>query len=73
MAKKMTDTKLLRERIEKLGYKYAMLAEKLDLTYQGFLNKIENNREFKASEIEALRILLGLTDEERDEIFFAKK
>jgi hypothetical protein len=73
MAKEMTNTKLLRERIERSGYKYTMLAEKLDLTYQGFLNKIENNREFKASEIEALRILLGLTDEERDEIFFVKK
>ena len=40
------------------------------ITYQGFLKKINNESEFKASEIKGLQDLLNLTDETRDKIFF---
>ena len=51
----------------------AYVADKLGITYQGFLNKINNESEFKASEIQTLKELLNLTNKERDKIFFTKK
>ena len=67
----MTDTELLREKIENSGYKLQFIAKSLGLTYQGLLNKINNRSEFRASEIQALYDLLGLTEKERVAIFFA--
>lgn len=66
----MTDTKLLRIRIDESGYKMHFIAQKLGLTYQGFLNKLNNKHEFKATEIRMLQKLLNLSNEERDRIFF---
>lgn len=65
----MTNTKLLREKIEQSGYKLRFIAEKIGITYQGLLNKINNRSEFRANEIQALYDLLGLTEEERVAIF----
>lgn len=67
----MTDTELLREKIENSGYKLQFIAKSLGRTYQGLLNKINNRSEFRASEIQALYDLLGLTEKERVAIFFA--
>ena len=67
----MTDTMLLREKIDQSGYRLRFIANKMGLTYQCFLNKINNKSEFKASEIQALHDLLDLTEDERIAIFFA--
>ncbi len=48
----MTNTELLRKRIDQSGYKMSFIAQKLKLSYQGLLNKINNKSEFKASEIQ---------------------
>lgn len=69
----MTNTDLLKEILSDSGYKLAYVANKLGITYQGFLNKINNESEFKASEIQTLKELLNLTNKERDKIFFTKK
>ena len=69
----MTNTELLKEKIEQSGYKLRYIASKIGITYQGLLNKINNKSEFRANEIQALHDLLGLTDEERVAIFFACK
>lgn len=66
----MTNTELLREKIERSGYKLRFIAEKLGITYQGLLNKINNRSEFRAKEIQVLYNLLSLTEEERVAIFF---
>ena len=66
----MTNTELLREKMEQSGYKLRFIATKAGLTYQGLLNKLNNVREFKASEIKALSDLLNLTEAERTAIFF---
>lgn len=66
----MTDTALLKQKIEESGYKLKFIAQRLELTYQGFLKKINNESEFKASEISVLAELLRLSDKERDNIFF---
>lgn len=66
----MTNTKLLREKIEESGYKLRFIASKIGITYQGLLNKMNNETEFKASEIQALCVLLNLNGDERETIFF---
>jgi hypothetical protein len=67
----MTNTELLREKIDQSGYKLQFIAEKIGITYQGLLNKINNRSEFRASEIQVLYDLLSLTEDERVSIFFA--
>jgi hypothetical protein len=66
----MTDTNLLRAKIEASGYKLRFIAAKVGITYQGLLKKMNNETEFKASEIQALVGLLGLDENEREAIFF---
>ncbi len=65
----MTNTALLRKKIDESGYKLCFIAKQIGITYQGFLKKINNESEFKASEIKRLQDLLNLTDEIRDKIF----
>lgn len=67
--KKMTKTDVLREKIRLSGYKLTFIAEKCGLTYAGLLKKINNETEFKASEVAILRDLLNLTDAEVQDIF----
>jgi hypothetical protein len=67
----MTNTELLRKKIDDSGYKLTFIAKQLGITYQGFLKKTNNETEFKATEIQILKTLLNLTDDERDCIFFA--
>lgn len=69
----MTNTSLLRKKLDESGYKLRFIAKQLGITYQGFLKKINNETEFKASEIQSLKEILNLTDEERDMIFFTLK
>lgn len=66
----MTNTNLLRKKVDESGYKLRFIASKLGITYQGFLKKINNETEFKASEMQILRELLNLTDSEFEQIFF---
>lgn len=67
----MTNTTLLRKKINESGYKLRFIAQKVGISYQGLSNKINNQREFKANEIQILYDLLKLTEEERVKIFFA--
>mgnify|MGYP000850788137 CR=1 FL=1 len=67
----MTNSKLLRDILQESGYKLLYAANACGLTYAGFLNKLNNETEFKASEIGALKKLLQLTDAEINAIFFA--
>ena len=69
----MTDTELLREAVDRSGHKKTYIAKRIGLTYQGFLNKERGESEFRQSEIEGLGELLGLSMEEKERIFFAKK
>lgn len=69
----MTDTKLLRDCIEGSGMKYCYLAKRLGLSAYGLQKKIENDNEFKASEILKLCEVLNLDVQTMDNIFFATK
>lgn len=68
----MTNTEKLREKIAQSGYKITFIAQKCGLTYQGFLNKLNNESEFRSGEILVLREILDIPCEEADSIFFAK-
>lgn len=68
----MTDKMLLRAKIEESGYRLKFIAKKLGITYAGLLKKINNETEFKASEIQKLANMLKLDLKEKEEIFFAK-
>lgn len=66
----MTDTNGLREVIKESGYKLVYLAERCGLSYQGFMKKVNNETEFKPSEIQALKECLDLTDAQAMSLFF---
>lgn len=67
----MTDTNKLRKKIEESGLKYKYLAKSLGLTYFGLQKKINNDTEFKASEITTLCKILNINSpQEKESIFF---
>lgn len=66
----MTNSALFREAVEKAGIKYKFLAESLGLTPYGLQKKIQNQSEFKASEIYVASKVLNLTEADRNAIFF---
>lgn len=68
----MTDTKELRRRIEEKGLKYRFIASQLGISRYALQMKIDNDSEFRVSEVDALANILGLSILEKDAIFFAK-
>ena len=69
----MTDTNALRSIIADSGLKYKAIAEIMGLTPYALQMKIDNETEFKASEIDTLANTLGMDMQQRDSIFFCKK
>ena len=69
----MTNTQLLNKAIEDSGLKINRIIESMDIkTYATLRDKIENKREFTASEIAKLCDILSLDNDQREAIFFAK-
>lgn len=69
----MTNTDLLEKKISSSGLKKYHIAKQLGLTSFGFIKKVKNKNEFKASEIDKLCEILKIeTLEERQAIFFAR-
>lgn len=69
----MTNTTLLKAKIDASGYKMKYIAAYIGLSYQGFLNKMRNKTEFTAPEIKGLCELLHITIEEKEPIFLLCK
>lgn len=70
----MTDTKLLEKKIKESGLKRQFLAKKLKISRFAFAQKINNESEFKASEIVTLCKELHITSaKEKEAIFFAQQ
>ena len=61
---------LLREKIDACGFKLVYVAKQVGVSYHAFLKKLNNETEFKTSEVMILKELLHLTDDEVMEIFF---
>lgn len=66
----MNASQMLKAKVDGSGYKIRFIAEQIGLTYQGFVNKINDIAKFRANEIAILCDLLKVTDEERNAIFF---
>lgn len=70
----MTNSKKLRDLIERRGLKLKYVAERLGLSSYGLSLKIDNKQEFKTSEVAALCDLLGIESlEQKEAIFFSFK
>ena len=65
----MTDVKRLSDTIKSSGLKKVFIAEKLGLSYQGYLYKENGKSDFTQSQIAILKDLLGLTNKDVSEIF----
>lgn len=68
----MTNTSLLEDYIKKSGYKKSFIAKQIGLTSYGFMLKVNNQSEFKASEMTSLCKLLKINARDKEAIFFAK-
>ena len=66
----MTNTAALLSWIHDHGYKLKFVAKTLGITYYGLKKKLDNQSEFKLSEIGKFMTVLGMTKRERDHIFF---
>lgn len=66
----MTDTEKLKEIILKKGIKMTYLAEQLNLSNQGFYNKLNNKTNFYGHEIQKLCEILNIDSSKMGEIFF---
>nr|DAZ73334.1 MAG TPA: Regulatory protein-modification, helix-turn-helix, transcriptional regulato, DNA [Caudoviricetes sp.] len=71
--KKLTDSKKLSDEINESGITITAIAKKIGITREGFYKKLNNETEFKASEISTLQKILMLSNKKRDDIFFAKQ
>lgn len=68
----MTNTQLLRARIEASGLKLQFIAGRLGISRAALTMKIENQSDFRQREIKELCTLLHIdTPEEKDLIFLA--
>lgn len=70
----MTNTELLKESINNRGIKIKFIAEKLGITTTGLSKKMNNEIEFKATEIQIICDILNINDLKlKNRIFFANK
>ena len=68
----MIDLKKLMKKLDESGMKKRYIAERLGLSTYGLSLKINNENEFKVSEVEKICKILNITLKEREDIFFAK-
>ena len=61
----------LTAKLDSSSFSRNYIAEYLGITRQGLYNKLSGEREFKASEIKKISYLLGLSEREQQDIFFA--
>lgn len=66
----MTDTERLNQKIKDSGIKKNWISEKCGMSYNSFLNKLNNKTDFTAPEISTLKDVLGLSPQEVNDIFF---
>ena len=66
----MTNTKLLREKIDASGLKLQYIADQLEISRAALTMKIENKSDFRQKEIVKLCELLGITTPKEKALIF---
>ena len=66
----MTNSKALRDWISARGLKYKAIAERMGITPYSLQKKIDNETQFKASEIAVFSIDFGMDVSTRESLFF---
>lgn len=66
----MTDTVALRNRIKASGYRLGYIAERLGISAYTLQRKLDNDSEFRVSEVDAMAKLLNMSPAEKDAYFF---
>ncbi len=69
----MTDIEKYKSLVDDSGLKKKYIAERLGLTYAGYLKKENGETEFVASELGILKGLFGLTDKQVGDIFLVSE
>lgn len=69
----MTDFELLKAKIRESGITMVAIAKKSGILRETLYNRFNGVGDFTASEMLAISRTLGLSDEERDAIFFAEQ
>lgn len=67
----MTNTTALGNKINESGITLTHISKSMKISRESLYNKMQGKSEFKASEIQSLSVILGLTEKERSRIFFA--
>lgn len=67
----MVNLEDLREAIDNSGLRQQFIADRLGITRQTLINKLNGKSEFKASEMHEMRMLLRMPVKEFRRIFFA--
>ena len=70
----MTNSKLIRQTIKDRGLKISFVAKKMGLSPFGLQKKMDNQTEFKVSEVESFcNAVGGLSRDDMIQIFFAEE
>ena len=69
----MTNSEMFRKKVEDCGITYTYLAKKIGITRESLYKKLRNETEFKASEISNVAVILRLSQDEINKIFFAQR
>lgn len=69
----MTDFKMLRGKMDDSGMTMTAIASKSGILRETLYNRLNGKGDFTASEMMGLAKTLNLSNQERDEIFFAKE
>lgn len=65
----MLDVERYADIVNRSGLKKVFIAEKLGISYQGYLNKEQGKNDFTTSQVKILKDLFNLTKTEVAEIF----
>ncbi len=68
----MTNTSKFQGKMKENNLTIKTLANKISLSPTGLFNKIHNQKEFLCSEVQMISDIFRLTDDEIQQIFFAK-
>lgn len=68
----MTNTELLKQKMEDSGYRFSWIAKQLNLSSYGLRKKVYGENKFYVEEMKKLCEILKINEKEKEKIFFQK-